>query len=672
MKFNISINNKNFILNKNLNIIQVCNLYNIDIPKFCYHEKLSIAGNCRMCLVEVSGVLKPVASCALPISDNMKIYTNSKLVKKAREGILEFILINHPLDCPICDQGGECDLQDQSLIFGNDIGRFYEYKRSVNDKNCGPLIKTVMTRCIHCTRCVRFIDEIAGFKYLGLIGRGNSMEVINFSNKIILSEISGNLIDLCPVGALTSKPYSFIARSWELNSINTIDLNDNMHVNIRVDVRDFKILRILPRNNRNLNENWISDITRFCFDGIQNNRLIFPYLKKEGIFAIQSWSSILHYLKNILQNKKRINFILGNFLDLETIILLKKITKKIGNYSIKINLNSNNQNFNNDFRKTYIFNIKINDLIKFKNFFLIGLNLRLENPLLNIRLKFISNKKNIKVFSIGNSFNNNYFLYNFSNNIFELIKIFEGKSVLNNIIISNNQNFFLFGESFLNLFKNNFLFLNFLNYLKNNFYYSFLNNNVLNILNNDLNLEYNINNFNDKTYNSLYIDNEIVYCLNIDGFFFNKKKNDKMFYIFQGHHLLKNINIANFNVLLPTVTFFEKSNNFLNFFGLIQKTKFILFPNKNSRTDFRILYIIFKFIKNLNINILNLTYDFFSLNFFNFSVFNKNFNFLKFKFNNLNSSSYITNIYKFNQILRSSIVLLICNKEIKKKYSNFI
>jgi NADH dehydrogenase/NADH:ubiquinone oxidoreductase subunit G len=213
MKFNISINNKNFILNKNLNIIQVCNLYNIDIPKFCYHEKLSIAGNCRMCLVEVSGVLKPVASCALPISDNMKIYTNSKLVKKAREGILEFILINHPLDCPICDQGGECDLQDQSLIFGNDIGRFYEYKRSVNDKNCGPLIKTVMTRCIHCTRCVRFIDEIAGFKYLGLIGRGNSMEVINFSNKIILSEISGNLIDLCPVGALTSKPYSFIARS---------------------------------------------------------------------------------------------------------------------------------------------------------------------------------------------------------------------------------------------------------------------------------------------------------------------------------------------------------------------------------------------------------------------------------------------------------------------------
>ena len=672
MKINISINNKNFILNKNLNIIQVCNLYNIDIPKFCYHEKLSIAGNCRMCLVEVSGILKPVASCALPISDNMKIFTNSKLVKKAREGILEFILINHPLDCPICDQGGECDLQDQSLIFGNDIGRFYEYKRSTNDKNCGPLIKTIMTRCIHCTRCVRFIEEIAGFKYLGLIGRGNSMEIINFSEKIILSEISGNLIDLCPVGALTSKPYSFIARSWELNSLNTIDLNDSMHVNIRVDIRDFKILRILPRNNKNLNENWISDITRFCFDGIQNNRLITPYLKNDNIFVIQNWSSILFFLKNIFQNRKRINFILGNFLDLETIILLKKITKKFGNYSIKTNLNSVENNLNIDFRKNFIFNVKLNDLIKFKNFFLIGLNLRLENPLLNVRLKFISNKKNVKVFSIGSTFNNNYFLYNFYNNIMELIKIFEGKSLLNNILAIMNQNFFLIGESFLNLFKNNFLFLNFFNYFKNNFYYSFLNNNVLNILNNDLNLEQSINNFSDKTYGNLMYNDEIIYSINIDNFFLNKNKKNKLFYIFQGHHLLKNTNINNFNILLPTATFFEKSNNFLNFFGLIQKTKFILFPNKNSRTDFRILYIIFKFLKNLNINLNNLNYDFFSLNFFNFFIHCKNFSFLKFKFNNLNINSFITNIYKSNQILRSSLILLMCNKEIKNKYSNFM
>ena len=254
MELNIKINNIDLKFKENYNIIQVCNMYDIYIPKFCYHEKLSIAGNCRMCLVEVSGVLKPIASCAMPISNNMSIFTNTKLVKKAREGILEFILLNHPLDCPICDQGGECDLQDQSLIYGSDRGRFYDFKRSINDKDCGPLIKTLMTRCIHCTRCIRYIDEIAGFKYMGIIGRGSSMEITNFLNKSINSEVSGNVIDLCPVGALTSKPYSFISRPWELVSSNTIDLNDIMHVNIRVDVRDFKILRILPVFNPILNE----------------------------------------------------------------------------------------------------------------------------------------------------------------------------------------------------------------------------------------------------------------------------------------------------------------------------------------------------------------------------------------------------------------------------------
>ena len=207
------LNNKQYCNNNNnKTILQLCNQKGIDIPKFCYHEQLSIAGNCRMCLIEVKGNQKPVASCASPIQNSMHVFTNTKLVKKAREGILEFLLLNHPLDCPICDQGGECDLQDQSLLFGNDKGRFYEYKRSVNDKNCGSIIKTIMTRCIHCTRCIRFIDEFIGNKFFGLIGRGQNIEISNFLVKIINSEISGNLIDLCPVGALTSKPYSFISR----------------------------------------------------------------------------------------------------------------------------------------------------------------------------------------------------------------------------------------------------------------------------------------------------------------------------------------------------------------------------------------------------------------------------------------------------------------------------
>jgi NADH dehydrogenase/NADH:ubiquinone oxidoreductase subunit G len=210
---NIKINNKEYSdINNNYNIIQACNKLNIDIPKFCYHEKLDIAGNCRMCLISVKGVMKPIASCAMPISNNMEIFTNNETVKKAREGVLEFLLLNHPLDCPICDQGGECDLQDQTLIYGSDKGRFYEFKRSVKDKYCGPFIKTIMTRCIHCTRCIRFIDEYVGNKYLGLIGRGQDIEISNFLSKLIYSDISGNIIDLCPVGALTSKPYSFKAR----------------------------------------------------------------------------------------------------------------------------------------------------------------------------------------------------------------------------------------------------------------------------------------------------------------------------------------------------------------------------------------------------------------------------------------------------------------------------
>jgi NADH dehydrogenase (ubiquinone) Fe-S protein 1 len=213
MEFNIKINNKPYVISKSTNILQVCNNKDYDIPRFCFHESLSIAGNCRMCLVEVQGVVKPVASCAMPINNNISIFTNSKLVKKAREGILEFILLNHPLDCPICDQGGECDLQDQSLIYGNDKGRFYDFKRAVSDKNLGFLIKTLMTRCIQCTRCIRYMDEVAGIKNLGTIGRGSSMEISNFLEKINISEVSGNIIDLCPVGALTSKPYSFIARS---------------------------------------------------------------------------------------------------------------------------------------------------------------------------------------------------------------------------------------------------------------------------------------------------------------------------------------------------------------------------------------------------------------------------------------------------------------------------
>jgi len=247
MTFFVTIDNLSIEVKPNTSILQACEIANIIIPRFCYHERLSVAGNCRMCLVEVDKMPKLQASCAVPVLPNMVVKTNTLAVRKAREGILEFLLINHPLDCPICDQGGECDLQDQSLVYGGDRSRFKEFKRAVEDKNCGPLIKTIMTRCIHCTRCVRFINEVVGIPELGTSGRGNSIEISSYVSKLFSSELSGNIIDLCPVGALTSKPYAFLSRPWELKSTESIDLFDSIHSNIRIDTRGYDIMRVLPR-----------------------------------------------------------------------------------------------------------------------------------------------------------------------------------------------------------------------------------------------------------------------------------------------------------------------------------------------------------------------------------------------------------------------------------------
>lgn len=234
---------------KGVTVLYACEEAGIDIPRFCYHERLSIAGNCRMCLVEVEKSPKPQASCAMPAMPGMKIKTNTPMVKKAREGVMEFLLLNHPLDCPICDQGGECDLQDQAMVYGSDRGRFVDYKRSVEDKNLGPLVKTVMTRCIHCTRCVRFAKEVAGVPDLGVTGRGRDSEIGTYIERVLTSELSGNVIDLCPVGALTSKPFAFTARSWELKGTESIDVTDSVGANIRIDSKGSEVMRIVPRLN---------------------------------------------------------------------------------------------------------------------------------------------------------------------------------------------------------------------------------------------------------------------------------------------------------------------------------------------------------------------------------------------------------------------------------------
>ena len=289
----LKVNNKEVEFENGMTVLQACEIAGAEIPRFCYHERLSIAGNCRMCLVEMEKSGKPIASCAMPAAEGMNIKTNTKMVEKARKGVMEFLLANHPLDCPVCDQGGECDLQDQSLYYGFDKSRFKENKRDVEDKYMGPLIKTQMTRCIHCTRCIRFATEIAGVTELGAIGRGEDMQITTYLEKSMESELSGNVIDLCPVGALTSKPYAFEARPWELKKTESIDVMDAVGSNVRIDSYRWEVKRVLPRLNNNINEEWISDKTRFACDGLLKQRLDKPYKREDGKLIETNWDDVI-------------------------------------------------------------------------------------------------------------------------------------------------------------------------------------------------------------------------------------------------------------------------------------------------------------------------------------------------------------------------------------------
>ena len=294
-KINLTIDGLDVEVAEGSSVLQACEVLGLEIPRFCFHERLLIAGNCRMCLVEIEKSPKPQASCAIPVMPGMKVFTNTPLVKKAREGVLEFLLLNHPLDCPICDQGGECDLQDQAMIYGSDRSRFMEKKRGVEDKNLGPLIKTIMTRCIHCTRCVRFATEVAGVEVLGTTARGIDTEIGTYVEKMFKSELSGNVIDLCPVGALTSKPYAFTSRPWELRVTESIDTLDSVGSNIRIDARGTEIMRIVPRLNEDINEEWISDKTRFAYDGLKRQRLTQPLIRKDGKLTPVDWLEAFYF-----------------------------------------------------------------------------------------------------------------------------------------------------------------------------------------------------------------------------------------------------------------------------------------------------------------------------------------------------------------------------------------
>jgi len=384
-----------------ITVLQACEIAGAEVPRFCYHERLSVAGNCRMCLVEMEKSPKPVASCAMPVAEGQVIKTDTPLVKKARNGVMEFLLINHPLDCPICDQGGECDLQDQAMSYGKDSSRYHENKRAVADKEIGPLVKTTMTRCIHCTRCIRFSTEVAGNEELGAVFRGEHMEVDTYVEKALTSELSGNIVDLCPVGALTSKPYAFTARPWELRKTESIDVFDALGASIRVDARGGEVLRVLPRLNEETNEEWIGDKSRHAVDGLKRQRLDRPYLRKDGKLQPVSWAEALTAAAAKLKGTSaaRIGAIAGDLVDAESVAALKDILAGLG--VANLDCRQDGAKIDPANRASWLFNSTVQGIEDADAILLIGTNPRWESPVLNARIRKRYRAGGVKIAAIG-------------------------------------------------------------------------------------------------------------------------------------------------------------------------------------------------------------------------------------------------------------------------------
>lgn len=666
----IFINGIQINVNKNMTVLQACNTVQIEIPKFCFQKNLQIAGNCRMCLVEIENSPKPVASCAMPVMNNMKIFTNTPLIQKARESVLEFLLINHPLDCPICDQASECDLQDQTLIYGSDKSRFFLKKRVVEDKYCGPFIKTIMTRCIHCTRCVRFANEICNIDNLGTTGRGNQTEINFYFQNIFYSEFSGNLIDLCPVGALTSKPFTFKARSWELKKKEGIDILDAIGSNITIDIFNNEIVRILPKTNFNINKEWISNKTRFFFDSLKYQRLEYPLLKKNNKFVQISWIQAFNILnkKLITIDSSKIKAIIGNLIDLESLFLFKKNLTKLGiSNIISEKLNSNFLNkINGDLTENFLLNTTVKSINDSDLCLIINSNIQNENSILNIHLINRLKKGNFTLACIGNKIDTIYPILNLGININVFIKILLGKHVFCKQLKKAKKPLILFGENLINL---EYYFTLFLRTKNLSF---FLNNNI-NFLNSSTSLIH----FLEITFpllNKRYITSELLYLYNTN--LHDKLKiNNNNFIIYQGHHFTLDAQKA--DLLLPGLTFLEKKGTYINLEGYIQKNQKILNLNTEQRSDSIIYKYISKFLdkknkKNNNQNSFLLLKEILpylskkkikiSKNFF---LKNKNLKMKIYFLNSLNKNYYYTNI------LEQYSKILINSKKILKTNNNF-
>ena len=657
----VFVDNKEVLVPFNSSVLEACESVGIEIPRCCYHERLLVAGNCRMCLVEIEKAPKLAASCAMPLMPGMKIKTNSPAVRKAREGVLEFLLINHPLDCPICDQGGECDLQDQAMVYGSDRGRFREYKRAIEDKNCGPLVKTIMTRCIYCTRCVRFANEVAGIADLGTSGRGSQIEIGTYIEKLFKSEFSGNVIDLCPVGALTSKPYAFSARPWELKSVESIDTLDSICSNIRVDIRGYEIMRVLPSLNEELNEEWLNDKSRFSFDGLKRQRLCDPLIKKEGKFVQISWIEAFEIILDRLKNSKgNLKGIIGSQCDFESAFMLKNLLSIFG----KVDIDNNDKNMLReiDFEYLYKFNTKISNIELSDSCILIGVDPRKEAAILNLNLRKRYLNGNFKVANIGSVLNLTFPCTNLGSSSEDIIKLSQGQHSFCETLRKSKRPMIIFGSSFLNSFDENTsrLILSYIS--KNTKAYSekwqginFVGYQASQVGVAEVGLRQNDN----------HKDCSFIYAI-------GDAKIDKIypdsFVVYQGHQ--GNSSALKADLILPGSAYTEKEATFINTEGRVQKTQKVLLAPGKAKEDSSILSTIIELIepsnKSLNPAMVSVeNYNFVKDSFFADNSFQNSY--MGKVTNKFIVSSHINNFYLADPISEASPTMAKCSKQLLSK-----
>ncbi len=591
----IKVNNNELEVEDGLTVLQACEQAGAEIPRFCYHEKLSIAGNCRMCLVEIEKSPKPVASCAMPVADGMNIKTNTEFVEKARKGVMEFLLANHPLDCPVCDQGGECDLQDQSMFYGIDKSRYKENKRFVPEKYMGPLIKTQMTRCIHCTRCIRFATEVAGVSEIGAIGRGEDTQITTYLEKSMESELSGNVIDLCPVGALTSKPYVFEARPWELKKTESIDVMDAVGSNIRIDTYGWEVKRILPKINESINEEWISDKTRYACDGLKYQRLDTPYIRSNDDFKKISWEDAYETLTNKIKstNPDKIGCITGDLTNMETLFSVKELFNKILNCK---NLDSRpvKTYVNNSSRTNYIFNTQISNIEKSDFILLVGTNPRHEATILNSRIRKSYLKNNMEIYSLNDVGDLTYPYKVISSNTDELKKIVLNEHEVSKKIISAKNPIVIFGQSALKINSSGYLFEGMKKFLSEN---NKINDdwNALSVLSNNASTvgAYDLDILDNETIDNVLSNQfELVFLFGQDNLNI-KKKNE--FIVYVGTHGDRGAEMA--DLILPSAAYTEQDGYYTNLEGNLQLAFKASYPPGEAKEDWEIVNEVSKKLK---------------------------------------------------------------------------